>query len=178
MRSTQATASIAMALPGACRRCLEQACVRHMQFNAEGASGRFCGAVDMGLRQAILPVQGAGRGRLPGEQVLVEARLLPVARLIVRTEHAEVEPVHRLPMQFGKQRRAAAHVWRGDRQPRSPQDRCLHQGEGHGGGGVENFPLMGDIVAGVLVAWVHRQLLCAAQHQYCGAVQHQWPQGP
>ncbi|MNN07963.1 hypothetical protein D3C81_1208040 [compost metagenome] len=132
----------------------------------------------MGLRQAILPVQAAGRGRLRGQQVLVEARLLPVARLTMHAEHAQIDARHCLPIQFREQKGAAAQVRRGWLQARSLQDGRFHQRERYGGGSVEDFPFMGDVVAGVLVAGVDGELLLATQHQHGGAVEHQWPQCP
>ncbi|MNN16885.1 hypothetical protein D3C81_1300400 [compost metagenome] len=131
----------------------------------------------MGLRQAILPVQAARRRWLRGQQVLVETRLLPVARLAMYAEHAQVDPCYGLPIQLGEQGRAAAQVQRGGLQAGSLQDCRLHQREGHGGGGVEDFPFMGDVVAGVLVTRVDGELLLAAQHQHGGAIEHQRPQG-
>ncbi len=164
MRAAQAATAVAMALPGAGFWCLHQAAIGHMQFDAEGAGGGLFGAVDMGLRQAILPVQAAGRGWLRAQQVLVEARLLPVARLVMRAEHAEVYARDGLFIQLREQGRAGAQVRRGRLQPRCLQDGHFHQRERYGSGGVEDLPFMGDVVADVLVARVDAELLLAAEH--------------
>ncbi|MNO83447.1 hypothetical protein D3C76_747550 [compost metagenome] len=154
VRGAQAATAVAVALPGAGCWRLHQATVGHVQLNAEGAGGGLFGAVDVGLRQAILPVQAAGRSGLRSQQTLVEAGLLPVAGLAVCTEYPQVHPCYRLPGQLGEQRGATVEVRRLGLQARSLQDGRLHQGNGHGGGSVENFPFVGNVIAGVLVARV------------------------
>jgi len=177
VRGAQAATAVAVSLPGAGCWRLHQATVGQVQLNAEGAGGGLFGAVDVGLRQAILPVQAAGRSGVRSQQTLVETGLLPVAGLAVLAEYPQVHPFYRLPGQLGEQGGATVEVRRLGLQARSLQDGRLHQGDGHGGGSVENFPFVSNVVAGVLVARVDGELLFAAQHQDGGAVQHQRPQG-
>ncbi|MNE10532.1 hypothetical protein D3C80_1032490 [compost metagenome] len=122
-------------------------------------------------------MQRARRGRLCGQQVLIEAWLLPVARFAVRAEHAQVEACDRLADQFGQQRRTTGQLGLAGLKIGRLQDGRLHQRERHGGSGVEDFPFMRDVVADVLVARLYGELLLAAQYQYRGAVEYQWPQG-
>ncbi len=121
-------------------------------------------------------MQAAGRSGLRSQQTLVETGLLPVAGLAVCAEYPQVHPCYGLPGQLGEQGCATVEVRRLGLQARSLQDGRLHQGDGHGGGSVENFPFVSNVVAGVLVARVDGELLFTAQHQYGSAVQHQWPQ--
>ncbi|MNM46548.1 hypothetical protein D3C81_574880 [compost metagenome] len=134
----------------------------------------------MRLRQAVLPVQGAGRARrcrLLGQQLLVNAGLLPVPCLVVLAEHAQVHRYNLMCERWRQQRHATFQHQRGHLMPGHLQDRRLHQFERHAGGDVEDLPLMGQIVAAIAVTRVDAQLLFTAQYQHRGAGHHQWPQG-
>ncbi|MNN66129.1 hypothetical protein D3C81_1816860 [compost metagenome] len=112
---------------------------------------------------------------LGSQQALIETWLFPVARFAVRAEYAQINACNRLAGQFGQQGGATGQVGPAGLKPGGLHNGRLHQRERHGGSCVEDFPFMGDVVANVLVAWVYGQLLLAAQHQHCGAVEHQRP---
>lgn len=120
-------------------------------------------------------MQAAGRHRLRGQHAQVEARLLPVAELAVRAEDAEIDAIDHLPRQRRHQCQARAEVGRLWPPARRLQDRSLHQRHGKRTGGLEDFPLMGDVVEHVLVARVDGQLLLAAEHEHRRTVEHQRP---
>lgn len=86
--------------------------------------------------------------------MLVVTGLLPVAGLEVFAEYSQVHPCDSQPGQLGEQGGTVVPVRRRGLQARSLQNGRLHQGERHGGGRVENFPFVGNVVAGVLVARV------------------------
>ncbi|MOA31322.1 hypothetical protein D3C78_1524720 [compost metagenome] len=55
------------------------------------------------------------------------------------------------------------------------ENRRFHEFEGHRVRDSENLPLMGQVVAAVLVVRVDGNLLLTAEHQYRGACHDQWP---
>ena len=100
------------------------------------------------------------------EQTLIDARLLPIARLEVRAQHTQVDQRELAPDQTRQQRREALTIDDWQRPPDRRENRRLHQRQRHRGGDPEDFPLMGEIVAAVGIAWINADLLLATEHQH------------
>jgi hypothetical protein len=116
----------------------------HAQFDVQRAGVRLAGTVRSRARQTVLPVT-TGRqavARRLRQQALIDARLLPVAGLEVRAEHAQIDQRKLPPTRFRQQRREAFAANARQRLADRRQDRRFHQRQRHRRGYVEDFPLV------------------------------------
>ena len=150
-----------------------------MQLDVQRERLRLMGTVGPGARQTVLPVatcrQTMGRGPFL-QQTLVDTRLLPVPRLEMRAEYAEVDQREFTPHQAWQQgcETFARKRYRG--LPDAAQNRRFHQLEGYRRRYVENFPLVLRVFQQITVIRVEALLLFAAQDQHRGTRDDQRPQ--
>jgi len=161
------------------KRCFHRRTLRHAQLNVQRERLGLDRTVGSRLRQAILSVTARRqtmRGSGFGQQLLINARLLPVARFEVRTQDAKIDQRKFSPDQFRQQRRETFTADGRQRLADCRENRRLHQRQRHRSRYVEDFPLMFKVVAAIGVARIDADLLLATEHQHRRPRHDQRPQ--
>ncbi len=110
------------------------------------------------------------------QQALIDALLLPVARLEVRAQNAQIDQRKFAPDQFGQQRRELVFFDTRQGLGHGGENCRFHQRLWHRCRDAKDFPLVTEIVAAIRIGGIDAHLLLATEHQHRRPRHDQWPQ--